>query len=180
MYVSYHFRNLPLENLIDDVFISDERLERDSATHKLLNGTFTDPFKDIEEDCTEINLDALKHYAKDIWEKSNLGNPGENEDEEQQNTKKFKKTLKEQKTLGNKDSHVADTRKLPPESCKESNVNATQQTPTQKYLYKTPAMVKQYEDEMYKSSNVTPEISQVKKQTKKNQSISKQAGPHLN
>ncbi|XP_046473537.1 little elongation complex subunit 2 isoform X1 [Neodiprion pinetum] len=40
----------PLEDMIDDVFIHEERLKNESAMYRIMQGVFTDPFTDFESD----------------------------------------------------------------------------------------------------------------------------------
>ncbi|KAL6264947.1 hypothetical protein P5V15_005043 [Pogonomyrmex californicus] len=60
------FRNIDwnplMEDLIDNVFINDERMENESAMYKILNDNFKDPFEGIECEYTEVNVELIKQY----------------------------------------------------------------------------------------------------------------------
>ncbi|KAK1129044.1 hypothetical protein K0M31_020177 [Melipona bicolor] len=60
--------NAPLEDLIDNTFISEERLEKESVIYKILTGNFKDPFKNIEEDCKDVEIDLMKDADPDLNE----------------------------------------------------------------------------------------------------------------
>lgn len=64
-------RNPPLEDLIDDTFINDRRLEKESVMHRIMTGTFTDPFKNIDEDYKDVNTDLMKDMDSDLGEEGN-------------------------------------------------------------------------------------------------------------
>ncbi|XP_017759258.1 PREDICTED: uncharacterized protein LOC108550120 [Eufriesea mexicana] len=64
----------PLEDLIDATFINGERLEKESVMHKIMTGNFVDPFKNIEEDYKNIELNLLKDIDPDIKEEINNDN----------------------------------------------------------------------------------------------------------
>ncbi|XP_011708117.1 PREDICTED: little elongation complex subunit 2-like isoform X1 [Wasmannia auropunctata] len=51
-----------LEDLIDNVFIRDERMERESAMCRILTDTFTDPFENIESEYDDANVELMKKY----------------------------------------------------------------------------------------------------------------------
>ncbi|KAG7205175.1 hypothetical protein KM043_018266 [Ampulex compressa] len=52
--------NPPLEDILDDVFINEERLERESVMHRIITNNFVDPFKDINEDYKGVNIEFIK------------------------------------------------------------------------------------------------------------------------
>ncbi|XP_018399079.1 PREDICTED: uncharacterized protein LOC108776846 [Cyphomyrmex costatus] len=60
------FRNLDwhpaLDDLIDNVFIRDERMERESAMYKILAGNFTDPLEGINDEYADIDIEMIKKY----------------------------------------------------------------------------------------------------------------------
>ncbi|XP_078053397.1 uncharacterized protein LOC144478880 [Augochlora pura] len=58
--------NQPLEDIIDNTFIQEERLERDSVMCKIMNGNFSDPYKNIEDDYEEIKTDLMKDVKLEI------------------------------------------------------------------------------------------------------------------
>ncbi|XP_011139519.1 uncharacterized protein LOC105183237 isoform X2 [Harpegnathos saltator] len=128
--------NISLENLIDDVFITDERLEKDSAIYKIMNDNFTDPFNNIADDYKEINIEELKSLTKNINDLEENKDEDEDEDnikyeikeecKEKQNTKKHQKSMKKEKIMSNKKCYVPGMRKLPSQFVRNSSLNATQ------------------------------------------------------
>ncbi|KAG5326460.1 ICE2 protein, partial [Acromyrmex heyeri] len=58
----------PLEDLIDNVFIRDERMERESAMYKILTGNFTDPLEDIDNEYANVDLELVKKYLREDGE----------------------------------------------------------------------------------------------------------------
>ncbi|XP_076379234.1 uncharacterized protein LOC143259720 [Megalopta genalis] len=58
--------NQPLEDIIDNTFIHDERLERESVTYRIMNGNFIDPYKDMEDDYEEIKIDLMEDVKEKI------------------------------------------------------------------------------------------------------------------
>lgn len=87
--------NPALEDMIDDVFITDERMERESAMYKIMRDDFTDPFKDIEEDYANVNIELIK----ELLTEDSLTNT---EDEEEKN-------IKDQKLKNNKKKNSKKT-----------------------------------------------------------------------
>lgn len=61
-------RHPPLEDLIDNVFIRDERMERESAMYKILTGNFTDPLEDIENEYANVDIELVKKYLREDGE----------------------------------------------------------------------------------------------------------------
>ncbi|KYN40421.1 NMDA receptor-regulated protein 2 [Trachymyrmex septentrionalis] len=57
-----------LEDLIDNVFIRDERMERESAMYKILTGNFTDPLEDIDNEYANVDLELVKKYLREDGE----------------------------------------------------------------------------------------------------------------
>ncbi|XP_016920929.1 uncharacterized protein LOC108003276 [Apis cerana] len=79
--------NCPLEDIIDDTFINEERLEKESVMHRIMTGNFTDPFKNIEEDYQNVKINLIKDIDPDLNEESNNDieiNEGEKECESKQ------------------------------------------------------------------------------------------------
>lgn len=58
-------RNPALEDIIDDVFIRDERLERESAMYRIMRDDFTDPFEDIEQDYANVNMELIQKFLSE-------------------------------------------------------------------------------------------------------------------
>ncbi|XP_076289652.1 uncharacterized protein LOC143213566 isoform X2 [Lasioglossum baleicum] len=52
-------RHQPLDDIIDNTFIEEGRLERESAMCRMVTGNFTDPFKDIDEDYKEVKINLM-------------------------------------------------------------------------------------------------------------------------
>ncbi|XP_070158284.1 uncharacterized protein [Polyergus mexicanus] len=57
--------NPALEDIIDDVFIKDERLERESAMYRIMRDDFTDPFEDIEQDYANVNMELIQKFLSE-------------------------------------------------------------------------------------------------------------------
>lgn len=137
--VSYGSRNVPLENLIDDVFIKDERMQKDSAMYQIMNGTFQDPFINIENDYIEINSQVLENFYEnvcDLDEDNDEINGIKNEDKEEfqikqksekeqhkPNTEKLQKREK----INNKKPYIPGMKKLPFYFPRKSSLNSDQQ-----------------------------------------------------
>lgn len=103
--------------------------------YNLINGTLTDPFANIEDDCDEINLEALKQwYGKDISDIEEDKN--ESEDEITQNEKNYaeeqlkhninKQPKNKQTTVNEKKSYIPGIRKLPLHFPRISKLNSRQ------------------------------------------------------
>ncbi|XP_011859215.1 PREDICTED: little elongation complex subunit 2-like isoform X3 [Vollenhovia emeryi] len=60
------FRNLDwhpaLEDMIDNVFIRDERMERESAMYKIMNDNFKNPFENIESEYADVDVELIKKH----------------------------------------------------------------------------------------------------------------------
>ncbi|XP_032680871.1 uncharacterized protein LOC116848663 [Odontomachus brunneus] len=124
--------NVPLENLIDDVFISDERIQRDSATYQIINGIFKDPFDNIEEDYTEVNTQLLKCFNENVSdldkdEDEENFTIKEQEEQHEQNTKNLQKHQKKQEIVNNKKSYIPGIKKQPINFPRKSSLNCEQQ-----------------------------------------------------
>jgi len=98
--------------MIDDVFIEDERLERESAMHRIMRDEFRDPFEDIEQDYANVNMELIKKYlAEDPFT--------DTEEEEEQKTNDKKRNRKKRnidtdcKQTQEKNPYVPGIRKLP-------------------------------------------------------------------
>lgn len=70
-------RHPALEDMIDPVFIRDERMERESAMYKIMNDCFTDPFEDIECEYADVNVQLIERYLREEGEL-----PMENKDQQ--------------------------------------------------------------------------------------------------
>ena len=55
-----------MEDLIDNTFINEERLEKESVIYKILTGNFKDPFKYLEEDYKNVEIDLMKDVDPDL------------------------------------------------------------------------------------------------------------------
>lgn len=76
-----------MEDIIDNTFINEERLEKESVMHRIMTGNFTDPFKNIEEDYQNVKINLIKDIDPDLNEESNNDievNEGEKECESKQ------------------------------------------------------------------------------------------------
>ncbi|XP_072767674.1 uncharacterized protein [Anoplolepis gracilipes] len=86
--------NPALEDIIDDVFINDERMERESAMYRIMRGDFTDPFEDIEQDYADVNMELIQKFlAEDPFT--------DTEEEEQKETNSGKRNRKKTNTEHN-------------------------------------------------------------------------------
>lgn len=99
--MSLNFRYSPLENIIDDTFVTNKGIEKDSSMHKILLGTFTDPFKDIEEDYAHVDIELIKHFN------GKLNRFGKKEEDEQK-TKNYgkKENTKKEENITKKQHHT--------------------------------------------------------------------------
>jgi len=69
--------------MIDNVFISDERLESESAMYRIMTDSFTDPFEGIESDYADVDIELIKKYLREDGEEVS----SDTEDESQQEVK---------------------------------------------------------------------------------------------
>ncbi|EZA53909.1 hypothetical protein DMN91_009945 [Ooceraea biroi] len=53
----------PLEDMIDTVFVRDERMKRESAMYRIMTGNFTDPFEGIEEEYEKVDIELIKRLG---------------------------------------------------------------------------------------------------------------------
>jgi len=67
--------------MIDNVFISDERLERESAMYRIMTDSFTDPFEDIENDYADVDIELIKKYLREDGEEVSSDIEDENQQE---------------------------------------------------------------------------------------------------
>lgn len=97
-------------------------MEKDSAIYKIINGIFTDPFDNIEEDCDKINIQLLKQFGVNGLEEDEDESKDENKyeikkriDEQfEQNTKKRQEFKEKQEIIYKKDvPYIPGMRKLP-------------------------------------------------------------------
>lgn len=51
---------------MDNVFITDERMQRESLMYKVINDCVDDPLEDIESEYAEVNVDLIKQFCNDI------------------------------------------------------------------------------------------------------------------
>lgn len=57
--ISFVYCRIPnVEDIIDDKFVSEERLQKESAMYKIMNGMFQDPFQDIRPPVIKPKEDA--------------------------------------------------------------------------------------------------------------------------
>ncbi|XP_028050349.1 uncharacterized protein LOC105838508 [Monomorium pharaonis] len=63
------FRNIDwnpaLEDIIDEVFIRDERMERESVMYQIMHDNYKDPFEDIENDYDDVDIEQIKKYLRE-------------------------------------------------------------------------------------------------------------------
>ncbi|XP_076762937.1 uncharacterized protein LOC143430509 [Xylocopa sonorina] len=67
-----------LEDIIDNNFINEERLEKESVMHRIMTGNFTDPFKDIEDDYKDVKIDLIQNILPELVEKNDTNELDEN------------------------------------------------------------------------------------------------------
>jgi len=79
--ISHCCRHAPLEDMIDNVFISDERLERESAMYRIMTDSFTDPFEGIESDYADVDIELIKKYLREDGEEVSSDIEYENQQE---------------------------------------------------------------------------------------------------
>ncbi|XP_076548410.1 uncharacterized protein LOC117610656 isoform X6 [Osmia lignaria lignaria] len=56
----------PLEDILDNTFFSAERLEKESVMYRIMNGNFIDPFKGIEEDYNNVDINLIKSIDPEL------------------------------------------------------------------------------------------------------------------
>lgn len=76
-------RNPPLEDILNNTFIDEERLEKESVMHRIMTGNFNDPFKNMEDDYKNVKTDLMKDMHSDMDE--------ENKDDNTKTTEEGKK-----------------------------------------------------------------------------------------
>nr|XP_034194184.1 uncharacterized protein LOC117610656 isoform X7 [Osmia lignaria] len=59
-------RKPPLEDILDNTFFSAERLEKESVMYRIMNGNFIDPFKGIEEDYNNVDINLIKSIDPEL------------------------------------------------------------------------------------------------------------------
>lgn len=55
-----------MEDLIDNTFVNEGRLEKESVMYRIMTGNFKDPFKDIEEDYKNVKINLMKNADPDL------------------------------------------------------------------------------------------------------------------
>lgn len=55
-----------MEDLIDNTFVNERRLEKESVMYRIMTGNFKDPFKDIEEDYKNVKIYLMKDADLDL------------------------------------------------------------------------------------------------------------------
>lgn len=55
------------DDLTDDVFIRNERLQRESVMYQMMDGCFVDPLRDIDDEYEQIDLDLLRQLDPDLF-----------------------------------------------------------------------------------------------------------------
>lgn len=120
--MSHHCRHPALEDIIDNVFIKEERMERESAMYRLMNDNFINPFEDIDNEYADVNVELIKKYLHEDGEVSS-----DTEDENLQ--------VKEEVKHGGNSSmqkqekpYVPGIRKLPFYFPRRSHLDKAQQT----------------------------------------------------
>lgn len=66
--MSHHYRHPALEDIVDNVFINDERMERESAMYRIMNNNFPNPLENIESEYADINVELIKKYLHEDGE----------------------------------------------------------------------------------------------------------------
>ncbi|CAD1469788.1 unnamed protein product, partial [Heterotrigona itama] len=143
--------NAPLEDLIDNTFISEERLEKESVTYKILTGNFKDPFKNIEEDYKDVEIDLMKDVDPDL-----------NEMEKECETNVFEKNVKQVKKINH---YVPGSFKSIFKFPKKSKLNKEQQAMCLRVLLRfsksdKPKLTQTEREELQKYMNLQQIISQ--------------------
>ncbi|KZC03783.1 NMDA receptor-regulated protein 2 [Dufourea novaeangliae] len=85
--------NPPLEDLIDNTFISEKRLEKESVMHRIITGNFIDPFKNIENDYKKIRTDLMEDIEIDLNEQDKNDNVVTIESNKEIETNETKKNM---------------------------------------------------------------------------------------
>lgn len=100
-------RHTPTENIVDNKFIENGSLERNSSAYKILSGNFIDPFKDLDEEYANVNKELIEHLVKDDPLDNNEINQ-ETGNNYNKNTKK-KQNCTQRPNQGTKNNHKEDT-----------------------------------------------------------------------
>ncbi|XP_076244397.1 uncharacterized protein LOC143185335 [Calliopsis andreniformis] len=65
---------LPLDDIVDESFVNEVRLEKESVMHRIMTGNFTDPFKSIEDDYKTVKIDLIGHIESEVDEETEDNN----------------------------------------------------------------------------------------------------------
>lgn len=128
-----------MEDISDPVFIHSERLQNESAMHRILADDFTDPFKDIDNEYAQVDIDLIKRLGGEELEKEvlqELESTKSNEDKDEMNnedkeTEKMEEEINKTKEIparvrGEK-YYIPGIRKLPFYFPRRSHLNNKQQ-----------------------------------------------------
>lgn len=96
----------PTENIVDNKFIENGSLERNSSAYKILSGNFIDPFKDLDEEYANVDKELIEHLVKD--------DPLDNNEINQETGNNYNKNTKKKNCIerlnqGTKNNHKEDT-----------------------------------------------------------------------
>lgn len=70
-FITRDFRLPAIEDMVEDVFIRGDRLERESVMYQILNGCFRDPLEDIDDEYEQIDLNRIRQLDPDLFRKEN-------------------------------------------------------------------------------------------------------------
>lgn len=76
--LSYRCRHPALEDMIDNVFVRDERMEHESAMYRIMCDSFKNPFEDILNDYADVNIKQIKKYLREDDEEVSPDSEDEN------------------------------------------------------------------------------------------------------
>ncbi|XP_076391673.1 uncharacterized protein LOC100874657 isoform X5 [Megachile rotundata] len=85
--------NPPLEDMLDNVFINEARLEKESVMYRIMNGNFTDPFKNADEDYKNVKINFIKNIDPELNEE-NKDNEIATSETKKENQSKQKKNVR--------------------------------------------------------------------------------------
>lgn len=119
--LSHHCRHPALEDIIDNVFIKDERMESESAMYRLMNDNFTNPFEDINNEYADVNVELIKKY---LYEDGEVSTTTEDEDSQVKEEVKHGDNSSMQKQ---EKPYVPGIRKLPFYFPRRSHLDKAQQ-----------------------------------------------------
>ncbi|XP_017889972.1 uncharacterized protein LOC108630910 isoform X2 [Ceratina calcarata] len=147
--------NPPLEDMLENTFIDEERLEKETVMYKIITGNFTDPFKDIEADYEHVNIDSMKGDIPDL-------NDHESTEETEMEIEESKQPVSKQPKISK--HYVPGIVKSIFKPTKKSTLNDTQQAMCLKVLLRfsessKPKLTQAEREDLQKYVDLQPQIT---------------------